>query len=147
MGSLRTAAEAAASELREPEVSVMKVGTIIVAAALALAWNPVAAAQEIAALIRERAAESKPCVLGLATGSTPVNVYAELVRLYREEGLSLANVVTFNLDEYHPMQPDCLQSYSRFMNEHLFDLVDIARANIHIPDGTIAQEQVADYCA
>lgn len=105
-----------------------------------------AAAHEIATLIRSRAAEGKQCVLGLATGSSPVNIYAELIRLHCEEGLSLANVVTFNLDEYFPMDPDALQSYVRFMNEHLFEHVDIARENIHIPDGSIAVEQVADYC-
>ncbi|QEG24450.1 glucosamine-6-phosphate deaminase [Mariniblastus fucicola] len=105
-----------------------------------------AVASEIADLVRQRAAEGKHCVLGLATGSTPVNVYAELVRLHKEEGLSLANVVTFNLDEYFPMQPDCLQSYVRFMNEHLFDLVDIPKENINIPDGTLDVEQVADWC-
>src|SRR5690606_24661831 len=70
-----------------------------------------AVAAEIAALIRERAAEGKTCVLGLATGHTPVGVYSELVRLHREEGLSFANVVTYNLDEYFPMQPNELQSY------------------------------------
>ena len=105
-----------------------------------------AVAREIADLVRERSAEGKSCVLGLATGSTPVNVYAELVRMHREEDLSLANVVTFNLDEYFPMDPDCLQSYVRFMNEHLFDLVDIPKENIHIPDGTIDVEQVSDWC-
>src|ERR1700759_1338019 len=83
-----------------------------------------AVAAQIADLIRERAAQGKNCVLGVATGSTPVGVYDELVRLHREEGLSLANVVTFNLDEYFPMQPNELQSYVRFMHEHLFDLVD-----------------------
>ncbi len=103
-------------------------------------------ASEIATLIKERAAAGKHCVLGLATGSTPVNVYSELVRMHREESLSLSNVITFNLDEYFPMQPDCLQSYVRFMREHLFDHVDIAEENIHIPDGTIAIEQVADWC-
>jgi len=105
-----------------------------------------AIAEEIADLVRERAAEGKSCVLGLATGSTPVNVYAQLVRMHREEGLSLANVITFNLDEYFPMAPDCLQSYVRFMNEHLFDLVDIPKENIHIPDGTVDVEQVSDWC-
>jgi glucosamine-6-phosphate deaminase len=105
-----------------------------------------AVAGEIAVLVRQRAAEKKPCVLGLATGSTPIGVYAELVRLHREEGLSLANVVTFNLDEYFPMQPFELQSYRRFMREHLFDLVDIRPENAHVPDGTIPVEQVADYC-
>ena len=96
-----------------------------------------AVAAEIAALIRERAAEGRSCVLGLATGSTPVGVYDELVRLHREEGLSLANVITFNLDEYFPMQTNELQSYVRFMHEHLFDLVDIPKANCHVPDGTL----------
>jgi glucosamine-6-phosphate deaminase len=105
-----------------------------------------AVAQEIADLVRSRAAEGRQCVLGLATGSTPVGVYDELVRMHREEGLSLANVVTFNLDEYYPMQPHELQSYVRFMREHLFDLVDIAEANWHVPDGTIPIEQVPDYC-
>jgi len=109
----------------------------------------IAAANEIADLIRQRSTEQKTCVLGLATGSTPVNVYAELVRLHQEEGLSLANVVTFNLDEYFPMQPECLQSYVRFMNEHLFDLVDIEPSNVNIPDGTIDTNdagELADYC-
>jgi glucosamine-6-phosphate deaminase len=106
----------------------------------------VAVANEIAALIRSKQAQSKPCVLGLATGSTPTGVYNELVRLHREDGLSFANVVTFNLDEYFPMQPDELQSYHRFMREHLFDHLDIDPANIHIPDGTIAPAQVPAYC-
>jgi glucosamine-6-phosphate deaminase len=105
-----------------------------------------AVAAEIAELIRQRAAEQRPCVLGLATGSTPVGIYDELVRMHREEGLSLSNVVTFNLDEYFPMQPHELQSYVRFMNEHLFDLVDIPREHIHIPDGTLPIDQVAGFC-
>src|ERR1700677_2693025 len=79
-----------------------------------------AVAAEIATLIRSRKSEGRHCVLGLATGSTPTGVYRELVRLHREEGLSFANVITFNLDEYWPMQPDGLQSYVRFMKEHLF---------------------------
>ncbi len=105
-----------------------------------------AVAKQIADCIRERAVAGKTCVLGLATGSTPVGVYDELVRLHQEEQLSLANVITFNLDEYFPMQPHELQSYVRFMREHLFDLVDIPAKNIHIPDGTLPIEQVADYC-
>ena len=106
----------------------------------------VAVAQQIRSLIESRAAEGKQCVLGLATGSTPVGIYNELVRMHREEGLSLANVVTFNLDEYLPMQPNELQSYVRFMNEHLFDLVDIDPANVHIPDGTIGDDVLHDTC-
>lgn len=106
-----------------------------------------AVAHEIADLIRERAAESRMAVLGLVAGSSPVNVYAELIRLHREENLSMANVITFNLDEYYPMSPDCLQSHARFMHEHLFDHVDIRPENIHLPDGTQPVETIADGCA
>ena len=105
-----------------------------------------AVAAEIAAIVRQKAAARQTCVLGLATGSTPVGVYDELVRLHREEGLSFANVVTFNLDEYYPMQPGELQSYHRFMHEHLFDRIDIPAASIHIPDGTLPIEDVNDFC-
>lgn len=103
-------------------------------------------AKKIADLIKSKAKKDKMCVLGLATGSTPTSVYAELVRLHKEEGLSFKNVVTFNLDEYFPMQPDALQSYVRFMNEHLFDSIDILRENVHVPDGTLTKEDVLDYC-
>ncbi|MCE9589550.1 MAG: glucosamine-6-phosphate deaminase [Planctomycetes bacterium] len=103
-------------------------------------------AGEIAALIRDAAKKKRKCVLGLATGSTPVGVYAELVRLHREEKLSFKNVVTFNLDEYFPMKPEALQSYRRFMNEHLFDHIDIPKASVHIPDGTVPIEQVYANC-
>lgn len=105
-----------------------------------------AVAAEIAALIRQRAEEGRACVLGLATGSTPVGVYGELVRLHQEEGLSFRHVVTFNLDEYFPMQPTELQSYVRFMWEHLFDHIDIDKANVHIPDGTLPEDQVEEHC-
>src|SRR3954469_11596333 len=101
-----------------------------------------AVAGEIAALVRAKAQAGERCVLGLATGSTPTGVYEELVRLHREEGLSFANVVTFNLDEYYPMQPRALQSYQRFMREHLFDRIDIRPENVHIPDGTVPVERV-----
>lgn len=103
-------------------------------------------AREIASLIRLRQKEKKPCVLGLATGSTPTRVYAELIRLHQQENLSFKNVYTFNLDEYYPMKPDSLQSYVRFMKEYLFDYIDIPAKNIHIPDGTIAKDKVADFC-
>ncbi len=103
-------------------------------------------AHQIAELIRQRSDAGQNCVLGLATGSTPVSVYDELVRLHQQEGLSFRNVVTFNLDEYSPMQPEALQSYVRFMREHLFDLVDIDMANVHIPDGTLEESEVAESC-
>ncbi|MCA9197699.1 MAG: glucosamine-6-phosphate deaminase, partial [Planctomycetales bacterium] len=106
----------------------------------------VAVARQIGDLIRIRAAEGRTCVLGLATGSTPVGVYNELVRMHQEEGLSFANVITFNLDEYYPMHAHELQSYVRFMNEHLFDLVDIQKQNVHIPDGTLPPEAVQQFC-
>jgi len=102
-------------------------------------------AREIADLIRQRQKEKKNCVLGLATGSTPTRVYAELVAMHKK-GLSFRNVITFNLDEYYPMQPESLQSYVRFMREHLFDLVDIPSKNINIPDGTLPKNKVAAFC-
>ncbi len=93
----------------------------------------IAVAARIAALIRSKLNSGEKAVLGLATGVTPIGVYAELVRLHREEGLSFANVITFNLDEYYPMKPNAAQSYVTFMNENLFSHVDINPANVHIP--------------
>lgn len=106
----------------------------------------VAVAREIANLIRAKAYARQRCVLGLATGSSPIRVYAELVRLHREEGLSFANVVSFNLDEYYPMEPTNAQSYWAFMQEHLFAHVDIDPQNINIPDGTVAADDVFAHC-
>lgn len=103
-------------------------------------------ARQIADLIRERAAQGKKAVLGLATGSTPMTLYKELIRLHTEEGLSFANVITFNLDEYYPMRPEDLQSYVRFMRERLFDHLDMPRGAWHVPDGTLPQSEVAAYC-
>ncbi len=103
-------------------------------------------AREIAALIKIRQLEGRHCVLGLATGSTPTRVYSELINMHKNEGLSFKNVYTFNLDEYYPMQPDSLQSYVRFMNELLFDHIDIPKKNIYIPDGTLAKDQVGAFC-
>ena len=103
-------------------------------------------AKEIAELIISKATQNKKCVLGLATGSSPIKVYEELVRLHKEEGVSFTNVITFNLDEYWPMQPDDIQSYHYFMHEHLFNHIDILPENINIPDGTIKPEDVYQYC-
>jgi glucosamine-6-phosphate deaminase len=104
-------------------------------------------ASRIAAIIRERADEGKPAVLGLATGSSPVGVYSELIRLHREQGLSFQNVITFNLDEYFPMDPDSIHSYHRYMREHLLDHVDIPDANIHILRGELTPEECAEHCS
>ena len=106
----------------------------------------VAIAREIAELIRAKASEGKNCVLGLATGSSPKSLYNELVRLHQEEGLSFRNVITFNLDEYYPMDPDALQSYVRFMHEYLFNHVDIDPEHVNIPDGTLARDDVYSFC-
>lgn len=103
-------------------------------------------AEEIATLILEKQKADLHAVLGLATGSSPKGVYDELIRMHKEEGLSFKNVITFNLDEYYPMQPDSLQSYVRFMNEHLFDHIDIRKDNTHIPDGTVSRENINEFC-
>ncbi|MDP6046263.1 MAG: glucosamine-6-phosphate deaminase [Phycisphaerae bacterium] len=105
-----------------------------------------AVAAEIAELIRAKAKKGLKCVLGLATGATPIGVYDELVRMHREEGLSFVNVVTFNLDEYYPMCPRALQSYRLFMSEYLFNHIDIDPENINIPDGTLDEDEVHAYC-
>ena len=98
-------------------------------------------AHEIADLIRHKQKKGEKAVLGLATGASPIGVYKELIRLHKDENLSFDNVVTFNLDEYYPMQPDELQSYVYFMNEQLFKHVDIRPENVHIPDGTLANRK------
>ena len=103
-------------------------------------------ALEIAELIKDKQDNDKPCILGLATGSSPIKVYEELVRMHKEEGLSFKNVISFNLDEYFPMGKDNIQSYHYFMHEHLFNHVDIPPENINIPDGTVTPEELHEYC-
>lgn len=103
-------------------------------------------ASVIAALIRQKQQEGKPCILGLATGSTPISMYAELVRMHKEEGLSFANVITFNLDEYYPLERDAYQSYYSFMHRHLFNHIDINPANIHIFNGEVPKEAIRQHC-
>ncbi|MCC5931030.1 MAG: glucosamine-6-phosphate deaminase [Cyclobacteriaceae bacterium] len=103
-------------------------------------------ARVISDLIRDKQSKGEMAVLGLATGSTPKQIYAELVRMHREEGLSFQNVITFNLDEYYPMQPDSLQSYVLFMKQQLFNHIDIKPENVNIPDGTLPIEKVKHYC-
>ncbi len=104
-------------------------------------------ARYIALAIRQKQQDNQYLVIGLATGSSPIKVYNELVRMHREEGLSFKNVVTFNLDEYYPLKADAQQSYVRFMHEYLFDHVDIDSANVHIPDGELPIEKVEQFCA
>ena len=106
-----------------------------------------AVAARIAEVIRSRRAAGARPVLGLATGATPVGVYRELVRLHREAGLSFKDVVSFNLDEYYPMETESIHSYHRFMWENLFRDVDIAPADVHILRGDVPREQVPAECA
>ncbi len=103
-------------------------------------------AREIAELARERAASGAKLVLGLATGSTPVPLYRELIRLHREEKLSFSNVVTFNLDEYYPIDGGHPESYQRFMREQLFDHVDVPAEQIHIPRGDVPRDEIFEAC-
>ncbi|WP_264899728.1 glucosamine-6-phosphate deaminase [Sediminibacterium sp. TEGAF015] len=105
------------------------------------------AAQVIAQLIKEKAAKGENVVLGLATGSTPIKMYAELVRMHREEGLSFKNVITFNLDEYYPIDKEAYQSYWSFMHRNLFNHIDIDPSNIHLPNGNAPKEEMKKYCA
>jgi glucosamine-6-phosphate deaminase len=104
-------------------------------------------AAEIDKLVRARNAAGKPTVLGLATGSTPVGLYRELIRLHKEEGLDFSRVVTFNLDEYYPMPKESQHSYFRWMHETLFNHINVPWDNIHIPDGTLPPDEVDDACA
>ncbi|RZK60738.1 MAG: glucosamine-6-phosphate deaminase [Pedobacter sp.] len=106
----------------------------------------VSVAKEIADLIRKNDDLGKPTILGLATGSSPIKVYQELIRQHQQENLSFENVICFNLDEYYPMKSNATQSYVEFMNKNLFDHINIGRANIHIPDGMLPEKDVVAFC-
>ena len=103
-------------------------------------------AQQIADLIKQKEKEGKKTVIGLATGSSPKTLYAHLVRMHQEEGLSFKNVITFNLDQYYPMEKDALQSYHYFMRKKLFEHTDINPENYHLPDGLIAKDNIKEHC-
>lgn len=103
-------------------------------------------ASVVSDLIRSKNKANTPTILGLPTGSTPLGVYRELIRMHNEEQLDFSNVVTFNLDEYWPMDPESIHSYHKFMHENFFDHVNVNPDNIHIPQGNIAAEDVDAYC-
>jgi glucosamine-6-phosphate deaminase len=103
-------------------------------------------ADAIEQLIRERADAGKMAVLGLATGSTPVRLYKELIRRHEAGGLSFKNVITYNLDEYYGLSGDHPESYRRFMQEQLFDHIDILPENSHVPDGLVDRDTVLESC-
>lgn len=96
--------------------------------------------------INENNALGKKTVLGLATGNTPLNIYRELVRLHNEDNLDFSNVITFNLDEYYGLNPEHINSYHRFMWENLFEHINIKKENVHIPNGTIKENEIGSYC-
>lgn len=104
-------------------------------------------ASDVASLIRSRAQEGKSVVLGLATGATPIPFYQELIRLHKEEGLSFANVISFNLDEYCGLDRDNPESYWFFMHQNLFNHIDIKPENINLPSGTLSREEIPAHCA
>ncbi len=103
-------------------------------------------AEEISNLIKDKQSKGEMCVLGLATGSSPIKVYEELVRMHKEQGLSFSNVITFNLDEYYPMPKDNIQSYHYFMHQHLFNHIDILPENVHVPNGMVTSDGLRQYC-
>jgi len=105
-----------------------------------------ALAQEVKELIEVKNQTGQTAVLGLATGSTPVPFYRELIRLHKEEGLTFQNVITFNLDEYCGLSPDHPESYHRFMCDQLFDHIDIPKENINLPSGLVPSDQVFEHC-
>jgi len=103
-------------------------------------------ARRIAEIVEQRRRDGGHAVLGLATGSTPIGIYRELIKMHREEGLDFSDVVTFNLDEYYPMRPDSIHSYHRFMQENLFNHINVRPENIHIPRGDVPRDDVDDEC-
>jgi glucosamine-6-phosphate deaminase len=103
-------------------------------------------AKRIAEIIGERRAAGGHAVLGLATGSTPIGIYRELIKMHREEGLDFSDVVTFNLDEYYPMEPQSIHSYVRYMRENLFNHINVKPHNVHIPRGDVPRDDVDDEC-
>ena len=125
-------------------ITQKKLAVVVVESAGAIAGI---VATKIADLIQARSAAGLPTVLGLATGNTPILLYREFIRLSRERGLDFSQVITFNLDEYYPMDPHSIHSYHHFMRANLFDHLPIFPANTHIPDGALPREGIADYCA
>ena len=104
-------------------------------------------ADRIVAAIRRDTGAKGRCVLGLATGSTPLGVYRELIRRHHAGDVDFARVITFNLDEYYPMSPESPRSYRRYMWENFFDEVNLQPEQVHIPVGDMPRERLAEACA
>ena len=103
-------------------------------------------AKEICDLVKSKQEKGKKCVLGFATGSSPILIYKEIIRIHKEESLSFKNVIAFNLDEYYPIKANDKNSYYHFMHENLFDHIDIPKENINIPSGTIKPNNIEKFC-
>ena len=104
------------------------------------------ASKAVAVEIAESIKRNKKIVLGLATGSSPIGVYKELVRMHKSDGLSFKNVITFNLDEYYGITNKDSQSYHTFMNQNLFNHIDLNKKNIFIPNGEVSEKNIEKYC-
>ncbi|MCM8784672.1 MAG: glucosamine-6-phosphate deaminase [Candidatus Omnitrophica bacterium] len=102
--------------------------------------------KEAAKIVKDLIQKKENCVLGLATGSTPVGLYKELIRMHKEEGLDFSKVITFNLDEYYGLSPDHPQSYRYFMDINLFNHINIKKDNTNVPDGKVPIEKIEQYC-
>src|SRR5437870_3420725 len=103
-------------------------------------------ADRVVDVIARTTAATGRCVLGLATGSTPLGIYRELIRRHQAGEVDFSRVVTFNLDEYYPMPADSPHSYRRYMWENLFAHVHIRREQVHVPDGGVPRETLAEHC-
>ena len=104
-------------------------------------------AREICDLVKTKQEKNKSCVIGFATGSSPLLVYQEIIKIHKTESLSFKNVVAFNLDEYYGIKKDDINSYHHFMNENLFDHIDIPNENIYIPSGEISEREIKKFCS
>eukprot|EP00762_Andalucia_godoyi_P003662 ANDGO_00737.mRNA.1 Putative glucosamine-6-phosphate deaminase-like protein BT_0258 len=106
----------------------------------------ISVAHRVASLVRSNNFQNRRTVLGLPTGNSPINVYRELIRMHKEEGLDFSLVISFNLDEYYGIPTNSLQSYHTFMNENLFKHINMKPENIHILDGETPRDKVRAHC-
>jgi len=103
-------------------------------------------AHHIGSLIKERTSQGKFTVLGLPTGTTPLDVYKELIRMHQEEDLDFSKVITFDLAEYYPIEPDRLQSYYRFLRENLLNHINVPEDHTYGLPGNLPSSEVDRWC-
>jgi len=102
--------------------------------------------KEAARIVAELVRKKPDAVIGFATGSTPLGLYKELIRMHREDGLDFSKITTFNLDEYVGLSPTHPQSYHYFMWENLFKHINVDPRNVHIPDGMVDEDDIDVHC-